>query len=443
MDRYAPIAQLQTNRQRLRAMLRQDPQILTPPEQALRSCLMSSARDEVKRRADRMFKKIDSNGPIIVIKPAGDGCNYRCLYCFHPEDLPVVKPMALDTLERIYLGLQEVFGDTPRLIWHGGEPLLAGKQFYREAFDLQKKIFGRVIHNSIQTNGSLLDEEWVQFFKQAHVSIGFSLDGDLETNNRTRRNAGGKGGYAATVRGIRLVLNAGMRTGAITVVTHGRKDTPQSYYAAMRELGVTTINMNPATHPADLRPSLQEHTNFVREVIEIWLEDGGRGPRPRILDFYLPMLMGQYRRGGCVWAGSCVNIPEVQSDGRVKGLCDRNVDFSLFPKAIFGNLLTDSPQEVFKGERIQEFNRLTFQQPQSCQGCPLSWSCRGGCVHQRLDITGSLDQPDPFCAYYQDLYAYLQSVIDRVRDFPEAARDFQAFAEAEEVPACPGLSPEL
>ncbi len=372
---------------------------------------------------------------MIILKPVGDGCNYRCVYCFHPEDLPVIQTMSLEVLEQVFRGLNEVFGDTCRILWHGGEPLMAGKRFFREAFALQKKIFGRVIHNSIQSNGSLLDEEWMEILTENSTSIGFSLDGETEINGRTRRNAGGQNGFEATVRGIRLVVDAGQCASVISVITRGRTDGREHYFF-MRDLGISVVNINPCSDPR-FSPTPEEHFHFVQEYTRAWVEDGGAGPRPRIFDFFLPMVLGQYSNG-CVWSGKCHGMLEVQPDGRVKGFCDRNVDFAHFPAAYLGNLITDPPREVFNGNRILEFKRIEMIQPEACAGCPLAWTCRGGCLHHRLEMLGSLSQPDPYCEYYQRLFAFLQSLVDQVRDFTSPTAVEEGISDWEGEATWPG-----
>jgi len=401
-------------------MLRQPEHTLTRLEKALRRVLLILARREAGMRANQLFGKERTGRPTFVIKPAGDGCNYRCVYCFHHGDLEGIVRMDLPGVKRIYQAIQSVHGSAFQIVWHGGEPLLAGKPFFAGALALQEEMFGKVIDNRVQTNGSLIDAEWAAFFKRHNLSVGISLDGDRETNDRTRRDSRGKSCYEASLRAIRIVRESGMPVGVISVIARGRKNG-RHHYRILRDAGVSVCNINPATQPVNLRPDPEEHALFVKEFIQAWIEAGGSDPRPSIFELLFPLLVGNPASIGCIWNGACYGILEVQPDGRVKGACDRNVDFSAFPQALLGNLVTGSPEEVLAGQRIRQFIALTTQRPQSCQDCQLAWSCRGGCIEHRMNIAGSLQQPDPYCAYYKQVADFMQELIDQVRSFPAAS----------------------
>ena len=145
-------------------------------------------------------------------------CNLACRYC--DADIYSNRRMSLDMVSQVIAKALD-YADRVGLIWHGGEPLLMGIQFYEKVVELQKryKREGQTIKNNLQTNGTLISQEWVDFFKANDFHVGVSLDGPPEVHNETRVFRSGQGSFEQVMRGIRLLRENGVKFGVLAVIT--------------------------------------------------------------------------------------------------------------------------------------------------------------------------------------------------------------------------------
>lgn len=163
----------------------------------------------------------DENPITFIIRGTGVFCNLKCKYCFFfPEDQSTQRQMPYPILEKFTKEYLEGFNDNT-FVWHGGEPLSAGLKFYQQAMQLQKeyRFPGNKINNQIQTNLTLVTEEWAKFFKENNFHIGGSLDGPEHVHDMLRKNRGGKGSFKKAISGYKTLQKEGLRPGIIAVVT--------------------------------------------------------------------------------------------------------------------------------------------------------------------------------------------------------------------------------
>ena len=144
----------------------------------------------------------------IMLKPAGSLCNLKCSYCYYLDKAeiyggrePRMTDEMLEHFIREYISANEVEDVT--FNWHGGEPLLMGMDFYRKALEYERKYAeGKKIHNTIQTNGILLDDEWCRFLRDNDFLVGISIDGPEDVHDRYRRDRGGAPTFRKVIRGV-------------------------------------------------------------------------------------------------------------------------------------------------------------------------------------------------------------------------------------------------
>lgn len=188
----------------------------------------------------------------VMAKPAGARCNLRCAYCYYLEksNLYTAAPaqtMSDELLERFireYIEAQA--GDEVIFSWHGGETLLRSRDFYRRALELQRRYAaGRRIENSIQTNGTLLDDAWCAFFRENNFLVGISLDGTAEMHDRYRLDRQGGPTFEAVMRGVRLLQKHGVEWNALAVVNRHNADDPVGFYRFFRSIGCRYLQFTP------------------------------------------------------------------------------------------------------------------------------------------------------------------------------------------------------
>ncbi|MEW6114497.1 MAG: dynobactin maturation radical SAM/SPASM protein DynA, partial [Thermodesulfobacteriota bacterium] len=157
-----------------------------------------------------------------VIKPT-HRCNLSCVYCYN-EDSRRAKMGTFTlrrTIEETFSFARSLDGSTPvDFIWHGGEPLLAGLDFFRLAVGIQKEVNrGAQYSNSVQTNGTLLNEAWVTFFQEERFDVSLSIDGPADVNDVTRHYADGRGSFESVMRGMGLLRQQGLPHGVCVVLS--------------------------------------------------------------------------------------------------------------------------------------------------------------------------------------------------------------------------------
>jgi uncharacterized protein len=184
----------------------------------------------------------------VFAKPVGSTCNLRCSYCYYldKKDLYPGKNrfiMDEDLLERYII--QQIEATTEQVVmfsWHGGEPTMAGLDFFRKAVRLQKKHLpaGKELINGIQTNGTLLDDEWCSFFVDEGFIIGISIDGPEELHNNYRFFPGGKLSFKKALRGYELLRKHGVTTEILCVVNAINVARPLAVYNFFKQLGASS-----------------------------------------------------------------------------------------------------------------------------------------------------------------------------------------------------------
>jgi uncharacterized protein len=326
-------------------------------------------------------------------------CNLRCTYCNEWEDTKTV--MSFRTLAALTRGALE-YPDTlaVNFIWHGGEPLVRGREFYDRALYLQDRCRrkGQVIKNSIQTNGTLVNEKWAEYFKTYGFNVGLSVDGPKELHDAQRPRQGGRGSHAAAMRALKLFQEAGVRVGVLVVVTEQTlRLEPDIVFDFLLENGVQSfafLRLRPESRPdgrydpqADYL-SQERFNTFQRRMFDRWFALDN--PQVTIREFVsiVSMLVGG-EASICTLAGHCIGRHlGVNVNGDVYH-CDRymtDADYRL------GNVHRDAFAAIFNGEKIQLLQARNADRLRGYAGCPWLSICHGGCPHntyiEQRSITG-------------------------------------------------------
>lgn len=352
----------------------------------------------------------------VVTKPTGAACNLDCTYCFFLSKELLYdasgQRMSADTLEayvRAYLDAQP--DGEVMFAWQGGEPTMRGLAFYREAVRLGR-LHARprqVVRHSMQTNGTLLDDNWGAFLAAEGFLVGLSIDGPAPLHDAYRVNKAGRGTHAQVVRGWDVLRCHGVDVNVLCTVNAANADHGLEVYRYFRdELGVEFLQFIPIVERverADLAVAEQGWTGpdgarllylqhgdavtsrsvtgdqwgrFLVEVFDEWVRADVGKVFVQHFDSMLAARFGQY--SVCVHAPECGGALAVEHNGDVYS-CDHYVE----PDHLLGNLHTDGFQEVLGSEPQRDFGRakrtgLTAQ----CRRCPVRWACHGGCPKDRF-----------------------------------------------------------
>lgn len=366
-----------------------------------------------------MIKSVILTSPLKVmvpiIKVVGDFCNLRCRYCFYnPVDQSTRYVMSDELLEKFlgqYMGL---FTGHLIFIWHGGEPLLAGLPFFQKVVDLQTKNLrdGQIIQNTIQTNATLVDAEWAEFFKAHGFRVGVSLDGDKENHDHFRLNHGGGGSFDRVMRGIEILRRHGIEPGIIQTLTHdnvSRAKEDFNFFANV--LGTKSWGVNDYLDVAGVNKAMldqtitnEELTQFLKTYIDLWLVQDNPNLRVREIENFISGVFSK-RAPNCTFNGSCTGFFCLEYDGRVYP-CDR---LSNRPELLFGDLSQQSLLEILNGPtRLRYAEDVNSLHPE-CAVCEWQKACHNGCTMHRVDgIRGKYY----YCETRKAIFAYLKEKVE-------------------------------
>lgn len=325
----------------------------------------------------------------VLVKPAGPDCNLRCDYCFYLEKKKFfpgktrMKDQTLEMLIRQSLNGKKAFS----FIWQGGEPTLMGLDFFGKVVELQKKYGpGVKVSNALQTNGTLLNEEWANFFKENNFLVGLSLDGDEKVHNRHRKNIGHKGTWDIVSKNARMLLDKGVAVNSISCVTEENAVFAASTYKYLRDLGFVYMQFIPIvekTNNKTLAPfsiASKTYGRFLCELFDTWIADFQNDqPRTsiRTFDSIFFTLRGA-QPPECGMFEICGKYLAVEYNGNVYPC-----DFFVEPGHYLGNVHEHDLNKIFNARKIRTFGGAKADLPKKCTKCEWKKLCQGGCLKDR------------------------------------------------------------
>lgn len=343
----------------------------------------------------------------VMLKPAGAHCNLACKYCYYLEknnlyptaQRHLMSDEMLEQFTREYIEAQTM--NQVLFTWHGGEPLLRSIDFYRKALSLQQKYAGgRHIDNVIQTNGTLLTDEWCEFFAQNHWLVGISIDGLQPDHDHYRLTAAGKPSWKKVMQGIKLLKKHGVEWNAMAVVNAYNANHPLEFYRFFKENGCQFLQFTPIVErltrhedgrtlasladkdeislsEASVAPELWGY--FLCAIFDEWVRKDVGKIFVEIFDCTLANWMG-ISPGICAYSKECGHAGVMEHNGDVYS-CDHFV----FPEYKLGNIRDHSLIDMLYGEQQQEFSRLKHSSlPRQCKECDMEFACHGECPKNRF-----------------------------------------------------------
>ncbi len=364
----------------------------------------------------------------LLIKPASGLCNLRCAYCFYADEMGKRQQASFGIMSRHTLAavLRKTLAqaDGPvNLMFQGGEPTLAGLDFFREAVALcregnRKRL---PVQFSLQTNGILLDDRWAEFLKENHFLVGLSLDGTEGIHDGCRVDPEGRGTFLRVMEAVKLLQKHQVEFNILTVVTRQTAGNGGRIYRFFREQGLVWQQYIPCLDPLgeargaqgySLTPEKYEH--FLKALFDNWYRDisAGKFCYNRYFENLVAILLGAQPES-CGMVGRCSVQYVVEADGSVYPC-----DFYVLDSMRLGNLVTDSFETIDQARRELGFLEKSFQIHEKCRSCRWYPLCRGGCRRDREQEDGSLGL-NYFCAAYQGFFTY---AYPRLRELAQNLR---------------------
>ena len=372
----------------------------------------------------------------VMLKPAGAHCNLACKYCYYLEKnnlyqnshRHLMSDEMLEQFTREYIEAQTM----PQVLftWHGGEPLMRSIDFYKKALALQKKYaHGKQIDNVIQTNGTLLTDEWCEFFTKNHWLVGISIDGPQEYHDHYRVTPAGKPSWEKVMQGISLLKKHRVEWNAMAVVNAYNAEHPLEFYHFFRDNGCQYLQFTPIVERltehedgrtlasladdreiplADASVTPQQWGNFLCTIFDDWVRHDVGKTFVEIFDCTLANWMGVLP-GICAYSKECGHAGVMEHNGDVYS-CDHFV----FPEYKLGNIRDQSLIDMLYGEKQQAFSRLKHTSlPRQCKECDMEFACHGECPKNRFE-KDKYGEPglNYLCQGYYQYYTHVAPYMD-------------------------------
>jgi len=364
-----------------------------------------------------------NNSRGLLIKPASSLCTLRCEYCFYHDiaSKRETKSHGIMNDETLDLLCRKALEDQPKSIsfaFQGGEPTMAGLDFYRRLLEYQKKYNkGSIISNSIQTNGYGLDEEWAKFFAENDFLVGVSIDGTKDIHNTYRKTASGDDSFNDIMNTIALFNSYGVKYNILTVVTRAVARKPEKIYNFYKRSGFKYLQFIPCmdkygeniVERYSLTPD--DYASFMMKLFDLWFEDLLKGDNISIRQFdnYVEMAAGLPPES-CGMSGVCTVQCVVEADGSVYPC-----DFYVLDEYRLGNIHDSSFAELETSTLGTDFINNSRILPAKCRQCRIVGICRNGCARYR-----DADGINIHCEAYKKFFAHAGGRISRLAQLLKA-----------------------
>ena len=383
----------------------------------------------------------------IMLKPAGSLCNLDCNYCYYLDKADIYggrEPRMTEEMLAEVVREYITANDVPEVTfnWHGGEPLVLGIDFYKKAIEFEQKYAGgKIIHNTIQTNGTLLNREWTSLFRKHNFLVGISIDGPQDIHDRYRKDKGRNPTFDKVIRGIGLLYSAGVEFNTMSTVNKASEGRGLEVYQFLKSIGSHYMQFMPVLehvkYPLDkngkpvkgARPFIVDPHESGAQIAPWSVSDVGFGKfMCDIFDYWVRNDVGRYyvnqfdatlanwygvQPGTCVYAETCGGNSVIEHNGDLYP-CDHFV----YPKYLLGNITEKSISDMMSSDLQVKFgidkrNSL----PSKCRRCEWLFTCHGECPKHRFNSTEAGETGlNALCTGYKMFYSHVAPYMDFMKD---------------------------
>ncbi|MBB6447108.1 anaerobic sulfatase maturase [Bacillus benzoevorans] len=382
-----------------------------------------------------MIEKAETNFHMLA-KPSGPICNLDCHYCFYTEKESLFEPrtsfrMSEETLEKFiknYIAAQNA--EEIPFVWQGGEPALMGLDFYKKVVELQKKYAnGKRIANSLQTNGTLLTDEWFPFLAENHFLVGLSLDGPEEIHDKYRVDKGGQPTFHRVLRTLHSLQKYNIQYNVLTCVTNESSMKPLEIYRFLKKEGVEFIQFIPiverladqeakalglrhatpasideeGVHLAPWTVEPEKYGDFLITVFDEWVREDIGTVNVMNFESSLVSWMG-LPATVCIFAETCGKAAIIEHNGDVY-----SCDHFMYPDYKLGNIKSSTFKEMMDSMQQNDFGQAKKSTlPKYCQNCEVKFACNGECPKHRF-LTTPDGEPglNYLCSGYKKYFTHI------------------------------------
>jgi len=370
---------------------------------------------------------------ILILKPTL-ACNLSCKYCYLSEESKTSKLFDIEFAKSVLQQAKNVLlADKKRrlkILWHGGEPLLWGIKNYTEIFEfIETEFDGYNYHISIQTNLSLLNDEFIDLFLKYKVGVGCSLDGPKEIHDSQRVTSTGKGTFDTIIKNIELCKKKGLKIGCIVVGTKKHINKIPQLYQFLCENNID-FKFNPIFNGGEAKKHIDEYgltpneyATMFTELFDLWFFDNANRLKNAVFVDIASSLISKKGCTHCAFNKNCQHsILAISSNGDVVP-CGRFCDEEL-KKYTYGNLHTESLETIWKKIELSDtYKRFEHITNSKCNECDFFNVCYGGCLYDGYVKTGDFKSKSFLCSAYKKIFSHINNRLKDINNAQHATSD--------------------
>jgi len=350
--------------------------------------------------------EIHMKSVIIMLKPASSLCDMRCEYCFYADvasmrDVKSYGIMQKELVGKMFEKLSSELceGDRIQFTFQGGEPTLAGIDFYRDFVTRAAALKGVSVSYALQTNGLHIDREWCKLLAEYKFLVGISLDLPTELHDAQRKSSSGGGTAKRVLSAMKLMRECRVDFNVLCTLTRDVAEKPREVWDAIVGLDIEFTQFTPCLGELEgkgesayaLTPEL--FASFYKEIFGYWYSAYQRGDRRSIKlfdDVVNQMILG--RPTGCGMDGVCRPQLVVEADGSTYPC-----DFYCLDEYKLGNIASNTLGELLSSPAVSAFVTRPHIAPRMCEDCPYRRFCGGNCKRMQREMCASRN--GDFCGY--------------------------------------------
>lgn len=373
----------------------------------------------------------------LMTKPTGPVCNLDCVYCYYLEkknlfsesDSFTMSDEVTESFIRQYIESQS----SPEIVfsWQGGEPTLAGIDYFKKVVDWELKYAGKkTIANTFQTNGVLIDDNWAKFLAEYKFLVGISIDGPEHLHDKYRRNSAGKPSFSKVMSGIEMLRKYQVEFNTMTVVNDYNSRHPMEIYNFLKSISSEYFQFIPIVERQAIKKNIDlkliapndrekakiapwsvnpvQYGRFLNTIFDEWVRNDVGTTFVRIFDVALSATMGQ-DPGLCIFQETCGRVAVIERNGNVYS-CDHYV----YERNLLGNILDTPIKMMMNSDKQIKFavDKKT-KLPNKCLKCAYLKTCWGGCPKHRItDIGSGIKKLNYFCKGYKLFFEHIKPHMD-------------------------------
>lgn len=349
-------------------------------------------------------------------------CNLQCRYCYlEPNGAELKEKISIETTKKIFSDIvnYHVKNDINSRIWvvyHGGETLILGHKYFKEALEhqvaLEEKIGKKIFSNSIQSNITLLDQEYCNLFKDHNVNIGTSIDGPNYLHNRNRYSKKVTDNHKIVMDKVKLARDYGLSVGAICIITKDKVNYIEEIFEFFLEAKMNFktnrlfINGRAKKYEHDLNVEEKDYASFLCKLFDLWYRKTPEIIIENLMQFIGLVLAGQ-GAGGCS-SGNCATKHITITPNGDCYTCGRTTQNKSF---FLGNISVDDFEKISQTETIDFLTNRIPKNIKECLDCEYKNLCFSGCMYEAYLKNNTIYSPDGNCEVFKTLYSHIQSKI--------------------------------